>query len=304
MDPRVDEVREFNRFYTQKIGVLEEGLLDSAFSLTEVRVLWELVNGVAKTAKALQERLGLDAGYVSRMLAGFEQKKLIKRTPSPEDRRQSMVQLTAAGHRAFEPLTVRARVEVQALLDPLAEDQRQRLVEAMRTIESLLGAAEPQRGPISVHEPRAGDLGWVVERHGALYAAEYGWDVRFEALVAEIVARFGKGHDPARERGWIVVRDGQRIGCVFVMQKSKTTAQLRLLLVEPIARGAGLGARLVDQCIQFARDAGYREVTLWTNDVLHAARRIYERAGFKLVAEEAHDHFGPSLVGQTWSRRL
>jgi DNA-binding MarR family transcriptional regulator/N-acetylglutamate synthase-like GNAT family acetyltransferase len=304
MDPRVEDVREFNRFYTQKIGVLDEGLLDSAFSLTEVRVFWELAHGGAKTAKALQERLGLDAGYVSRMLAGFEDRKLIKRTPSPEDRRQSLVQLTAAGHRAFEPLNLRARVEVQALLDPLAEDQRQRLVEAMRTIEALLGAPEPQRGPISVREPRAGDLGWVVERHGALYAAEYGWDVRFEALVAEIVARFGKGHDPARERGWIVERDGQRIGCVFVMQKSKTTAQLRLLLVEPIARGAGLGALLVDQCLQFARDAGYREITLWTNDVLHAARRVYERAGFRLVAEEPHNHFGPNLVGQTWSRRF
>jgi DNA-binding MarR family transcriptional regulator/GNAT superfamily N-acetyltransferase len=310
MDARVDEVRRFNRFYTQKIGVLEEGLLRSRFSLTEVRVLWELANGRAFTATALGQTLGLDAGYLSRILAGFERRKLIRRAPNAEDRRQSWLTLTAAGEKAFEPLDTGARKQVAALLEPLKPRQRERLVEAMRAIEELLGgelptaAANRTNVPAVLRELRPGDLGWVVQRHGALYAEEYAWNEEFEALVAEIVAGFARTRDRARERCFIAEHDGHNVGCVFVVQKSKLVAQLRLLLVEPTARGLGLGARLVDECVRFARGAGYREMTLWTNSVLHAARRVYEQAGFTLVEEEAHHSFGHDLVGQNWSRRL
>jgi DNA-binding MarR family transcriptional regulator/N-acetylglutamate synthase-like GNAT family acetyltransferase len=307
MDARVDEVRRFNRFYTQRIGVLEEGLLRSRFSLTEVRVLWELANGKAFTATALGQTLGLDAGYLSRILAGFERRKLIRRAPSEHDRRQSWLTLTAAGEKAFEPLDAAARRQVAALLEPLKPRQRERLAEAMRAIEQLLGGDAPARASeatVTLREPRPGDLGWVVQRHGALYAEEYAWNDQFEALVAEIVAGFAHKRDRARERCWIAERDGHNIGCVFVVQKSKLVAQLRCLLVEPTARGLGLGARLVDECLRFARAAGYREMMLWTNSILHAARHVYERAGFAIVEEEAHHSFGHDLVGQNWSCRL
>ncbi|MDB4968888.1 MAG: MarR family transcriptional regulator [Myxococcales bacterium] len=307
MDPRVEAVRRFNRFYTQKIGVLEERLQGSRFSLTEVRVLWELAHGEARTATALGQTLAIDAGYLSRILSRFERERLVTRAPAAADRRRSLLGLTAAGRRAFAPLDAGARREVTALLEPLGAAERQRLVEAMRTVEALLGGAAPADAATTelvLRPPRPGDLGWVVQRHGALYAEEYRWNAEFEALVAGIVARFAHKHDATRERCWIAERDGQNAGCVFVVAKSKLVAQLRLLLVEPSARGHGLGARLIDECVRFARDAGYRELTLWTNSVLHAARRLYERGGFTLVAEEGHHSFGTTLMGQSWSRRL
>jgi DNA-binding MarR family transcriptional regulator/N-acetylglutamate synthase-like GNAT family acetyltransferase len=296
---RVEEVRRFNRFYTQKIGVLDEGLLRSRFSLTEVRVLYELARGAA-TAKELGERLALDAGYLSRMIHAFGRRGLVARGPAGRDGRTRPLQLTPAGRRAFAPLDERARQQVAAWLAPLGAAEQARLVAAMRTVELLLGGLRAEARSYLLRAPRAGDLGWVVERHGALYAVEYGWNVEFEALVAGIVADFDAQHD----RSWIAELDGERVGCVFVVHQSKTVARLRLLLVEPQARGLGIGARLVEECVRHARHAGYRRLDLWTNDVLHSARRIYERAGFRLVRERRHHSYGHDLVAQDWSLTL
>jgi DNA-binding MarR family transcriptional regulator/N-acetylglutamate synthase-like GNAT family acetyltransferase len=303
-EPRVEAVRRFNRFYTQHIGVLRKGLLDSPFSLTEVRLLYELARRERLTATDLSRDLGLDPGYVSRMLRGFEKRGLIERRPSENDGRQSLLRLTPAGRKTFAPLDARASAEVRAMLSRLSPAQQARLVEAMRAVQGLLGEAPEQSDPYLLRPHRPGDMGWIIHRHGALYAEEFGWDETFEALVAEIAAEFIRRFDPKRERCWIAEQDGEILGSVFLVKKSKTVAQLRLLLIEPKARGLGLGTRLVEECIRFARLAGYRKMVLWTNSVLAAARRIYERAGFTLVEQERHHSFGKDLVGEFWELNL
>jgi len=303
-DPRVDVVRRFNRFYTRRIGVLRAGLLDSPFSLAEARVLYELAHRDHPTAAGLAKDLGLDAGYLSRLLRGLERRRLIRRERSASDGRQSLLSLTGEGRRTFATLNTRSSAEVQAMLGKLSDAGQRRLVEAMRDVERLLDAAPEHKTPYLLRPHRPGDMGWVVHRHGALYAQEYGWDERFEALVATIVARFIENFDPKRERCWIAERDGEIVGSVFLISKSPAVAQLRMLYVEPSARGLGIGKRLVDECERFARDKGYRKIVLWTNSILHAARHIYEAAGYRLVAEEPHRSFGHALVGQTWELKL
>ena len=303
-DARVAAVRGFNRFYTQKIGVLAEGLLNSRFSLTEGRVLYELAHREHPTATELGADLGLDAGYLSRILRRFEQGGLLARTTSKADGRQSLLALTAKGRAAFAPLDSRSRRQIGAMLGTLGAPDQACLAAAMATIERLLGAKPRTDAPYLLRPHQPGDMGWVVHRHGALYAQEYGFDERFEALVAEIVARFIARFDPKKERCWIAERDGAIIGSVFLVTKSKTVAQLRLLLVEPSARGLGLGSRLVEECVRFARQTGYRRITLWTNDILHAARHIYVKAGLRKTASGRHHSFGHDLVGETWELTL
>ncbi len=299
---RIVAIRRFNRFYTRQIGVLQEGLLDSRFSLTETRVLYELAHRSDATATDLARDLGLDLGYLSRILQRFERERLIERVASPADRRCSILSLTPGGSAAFNPLDDRAREEIAALIAGLSEPARAELVAAMTRIEALLGA--PAVRPYVLRPPRAGDVGWVIARHGALYAAEYGFDARFEALVAKVAGEFLAGHDPARERCWIAEREGVNLGSVFLVRVSDELARLRLLLVEPAARGQGIGRRLVEECLDHARMSGYLRVTLWTNDVLTAARRIYQRAGFRLVRSRPHRDFGPPLVGEDWELEL
>ena len=303
-DRCVGVVRGFSRFWTCRIGVLEEGYLKSPFSLTEARVLYELARAEETSASRLREELGLDAGYLSRILRGFEECGLVDKKPSETDGRRSLLSLTARGREAFAPLDARSQEDIGSMLDALSDAEVERLVEAMRTIEGLLGDRPELGAPYLLRPHGPGDMGWVVHRHGALYGREYGWDERFEALVARIVADFVDGYDPARERCWIAERNGEPVGSVFLVKKSHSVAKLRLLLVEPEARGLGIGARLVEECIRFAGSHGYAKLTLWTNDVLHAARNIYERAGFRLVYEEPHHSFGHDLVGQNWEMSL
>jgi DNA-binding MarR family transcriptional regulator/N-acetylglutamate synthase-like GNAT family acetyltransferase len=308
-DPRpLDAVRAFNRFYTRQIGALGERLLDGPFSLTETRVLYELAHRDAPTATDLGRDLGLDAGYLSRILRRFDARGLVKRTPSPADRRQALLRLTARGRTAFAPLETRARDEASTMLGPLSAAERRQVLDAMGTIERLLGAraARPHdEAPYVLRTHQPGDMGWVIHRHGAVYAQEWGYNAEFEALVARICADFLDQFDPTGERCWIAERHGAIVGTVFLVRKSKTVAKLRLLLVEPEARGLGLGRRLVDECIRFARDAGYRRLTLWTQSELEAARRIYQQAGFRLTHEETHDSFGrKNLVAETWDLTL
>src|SRR5215218_2385632 len=302
-DRRVGDVRHFNRFWTRQIGVLREEYLESPFSLTEVRVLYELAHGEETTASELGEELGLDAGYLSRILRGFEKHGLIHRRPSEADGRRRLLRLTDRGREAFAPLDARSRSEIGAMLGMSITGQ-ERLVGAMRTIERLLSARPEPVVPYLLRPHQPGDMGWVVHRHGVLYAREYGWDERFEALVAEIVAKFIQQYDPSVERCWIAERDGEIVGCVFLVRESEEIAKLRLLLVEPSARGLGIGRRLVQECVRFAKQTGYGKITLWTNDVLRAARRIYEEAGFCIVHEEPHHSFGHDLIGQTWELEL
>lgn len=304
LDQRIAAVRRFNRFYTQRIGVLKEGLLESPFSLAQSRVLYELAHRRSATASALAKELGLDPGYLSRILRGFETEGLIVRTPSETDARQSSIALTDAGRAAFAPLDRASREEIAGLLERLPGPQQRRLVEAMRTIETLLGDPPAARPPYLLRPHRVGDIGWVVHRQGVLYAEEYGWDETFEALVAEVGAAFIRNFDPKRERCWIAEQDGAVVGSVFLVRKTDEIAKLRLLYVEPCARGAGIGQRLVEECLRFAKSVGYRRITLWTNSVLVAARRIYETAGFELVGSEPHRSFGHDLVGETWERHL
>jgi DNA-binding MarR family transcriptional regulator/GNAT superfamily N-acetyltransferase len=301
----VAAVRAFNRFYTQKIGVLDEGLLHSPYSLPEVRVLWELAQRTQATATELKRDLGLDAGYLSRILAGLEARRLLVRRPARDDKRHQLLTLSARGKRVFHALDVRSADEIERILRPLDGGARRALVASMQSIESLLGGKLVAGGSsYVVRGPAPGDLGWIVHRHGVLYAEEYGWDARFEGLVAGIVAQFAADYDGARERCFIAERDGVVVGSVFCVAHSRTVAKLRLLLVEPSARGHGIGARLIDECIRFARAAGYRRMELWTNSVLREARRLYERAGFVLVDEEPHHSFGKRLVAQTFRLML
>jgi len=301
---RVGDVGRFNRFWTRQIGVLREGYLESPFSLTAVRVLYELAHREETTASELGEELRLDAGYLSRILRGFEEHGLIYKRPSEVDGRRRLLWLTERGREAFALLDARSRSEIGAMLDDMSIEEQERLVGAMKTVEGLLSVRPEPAVSYLLRPHRPGDMGWVVHRHGVLYAREYGWDESFEALVAEIVARFIQQYDPRLERCWIAERDGEIVGCVFLVRESQEMAKLRLLLVEPEARGLGIGSRLVEECIRFARQAGYLKITLWTNDVLSSARSIYEGTGFRLVHEEPHHSFGHDLVGQTWEVML
>jgi len=304
LDGRVAAVRSFNRFFTRKIGVLREGLLHTPYSLTEARILFEIAHRDEATASDLSPELGLDPGYLSRILSGLERRGLIEKTPSETDARKRLLSLTPEGRDAFSLLDARSREEVAELLGELSEGEQRRLFEAMRTIEGILSEGFKFSELFFLRTQEPGDMGWVVQRHGELYFREYGWDERFEALVARIVADFVDGYDPAKERCWIAEMEGERVGCVFCVRESDTVAKLRLLLVEPRARGLGLGDRLVEECIRFAKSRGYEKLTLWTNSVLDAARHIYEEKGFELVEEEAHHSFGKDLVGQNWELEL
>lgn len=303
-DQRVGAVRRFNRFWTRRIGALREGYLESPFSLTEVRVLYELARSEEITASELGKELGLDAGYLSRILRGFQGRGLISKKPSKTDGRRSLLRLTEEGQETFASLDARSREDVGAMLGALSAAEQARLIGAMRTVEELLGAQPEAKVPFLLRPHEPGDMGWVVHRHGILYAREYGWDERFEALVARIVADFVDNFDPAKERCWIAESDRAILGCVFIVKESDTVAKLRLLLVEPEARGLGLGTRLVEECVRFARSRGYEKLTLWTNSVLDAARHIYEEKGFEIVEEEEHHSFGKYLVGQNWELKL
>ena len=304
LEPRVAAVRRFNRVYTRRIGVLQDSFLQSPFSLTEARVLYELAYRDRPTAAELSTDLGLDHGYLSRILRGFCERGFLVRTTSTRDRRQSLLSLTAKGRMAFAPLDLRSQAEVAAMLGRLSVADQDRVVGAMRTIESALSDERRPDIPYILRPPRPGDLGWIVSRHGSLYGEEYGFDERIEALTAEIVAGFIRNCDPKRERCWIAERDGENVGSVLLVKETGEVARLRLLLVEPKARGLGLGARLVQECVRFARTARYEKITLWTHSVLTAARHIYEEAGFALVDTKTHDEFGKELVGETWELKL
>jgi DNA-binding MarR family transcriptional regulator/GNAT superfamily N-acetyltransferase len=301
---RIEAVRQFNRFYTQKIGVLHEGLLSSPFSLTEVRVLYELAHRERPVASELGKDLGLDPGYLSRILSSFKAKGLIDSKPSDQDGRQSILWLTDQGKAAFAPLNERARDEIGILLGSLTESDQIRLVKGMESIKELLSFRPKNKMPYLLRPHQPGDMGWVVHLHGMLYAQEYSWDETFEALVAGIVAKFIQNFDPKRERCWIAEIEREIVGSGFLVKESETVSKLRLLLVHPKARGLGIGKRMVNECLRFARQAGYRKTMLWTNNVLLAARHIYEDAGFKLVLEEPHHSFGHDLVGETWELEL
>lgn len=300
----IQAIRRFTRFYTRQIELLSEGILASPYSLSEARVLYELATRDAPTASDLVRDLGLDAGYLSRILKRFEEQGLVSRAGFETDRRRARLALTERGRAAFEPLDRASQEQVAGLLRKFAEPERRRLVAAMGDIERLAAGHSAGERAFTLRPHRVGDMGWITHRQGVLYAEEYGWDERFEALVAEIVAAFIKGYDPTGERCWIAERNGEVVGSVFCVRESAEVAKLRLLYVEPSARGFGLGRRLVAECIAFAREAGYRRLTLWTNDILVSAREIYVKAGFRLVEEEHHRSFGHDLVGQNWDLAL
>jgi len=300
-DQRIAAVRQFNRFYTRQIGVLRDKPYQSPISLTEVRVLYELAHREKPTASELSNDLGLDAGYLSRILTGFDKRGWLDKRPSAVDGRQSLLSPTAQGRKILEPLDARSREEVGQMLGGLSAGAQSRLIDAMHTIENLLAVQPAQQPPCILRPHQPGDMGWVVHRHGVLYTEEYRYDEHFEALVAEIVAKFIQNFDPKRERCWIAEKDGEIVGFVFLVKHSKTVAKLRLLLVEPTARGLGIGKRLVEECVRFARQAGYRKITLWTQSSLRAARGIYEKAGFRLAGQKRHDSWGHrALVAETW----
>jgi DNA-binding MarR family transcriptional regulator/ribosomal protein S18 acetylase RimI-like enzyme len=301
----IAQVRAFNRDYTRQLGVLARGFLDSPYSLTQVRVLYEIAHRPGVTAAELAGELGLDRGYLSRILKGFEARRLLQRATASEDGRRQHLKLTAAGQRVFAPLERRSQEEVRRLLSALDSADRQEVLDAMCTLQQALGVRDvPADSALTLRGLRPGDLGWVIERHGALYAQEFGWNEAFEALVARIAAEFIDKFDAARERCWIAERDGRRLGCVFLVAGEGATARLRLLLVEPAARGMGLGARLIAECVRFAAAAGYERITLWTHQNLRAARRLYERAGFVRTREEPAHSFGADVVSEIWELRL
>ena len=303
---QIARLRAFNRDYTRRIGVLSEGLLDSPYSLTEVRVMYEIAHREGVTAGDLATDLGLDKGYLSRLLKGFEAKKLLARTAAPEDGRRQLLRLTPAGMRVFTPLEERSQEQVRRLLSALDDERRRVLLEAMEVVRGTLAGDSPAEQPshITLRSHRPGDMGWVVQRHGEIYHQEYGWTEEFEALVAESVAEFLRKLDPARERCWIAEVDGCRAGSIFLVAKDATTAKLRLLLVEPDTRGLGIGRQLVAECVRFAREVGYRKIVLWTQENLTAARRIYSESGFRQIAQEPHHSFGHDLVAETWELDL
>lgn len=299
---RIAAVRQFTRFYTRQIGLLNEHLYDSPLSLTEVRVLYELAHCPSTTATELGRELAIDAGYLSRILRGFERQGWIVKTPSPSDARQVLLSISGQGKKTFAPLNASSERQVAALLERLPVPEQERLVSSMRAIEGILAPRREAQPSILLRDHQPGDMGWVVYRHGVLYSQEYGYDERFEALVAEIVARFIQNLDRKRERCWIAERDGERIGSVFLVRQSDTVAKLRLLLVEPSARGLGLGKRLVEECVRFARQAGYRKITLWTQSELAAARGIYRAAGFKIAGTEPNPML--NSTAETWEMKL
>jgi len=303
-DQEIAAVRAFNRFYTRKLEVLDQHLLNTPFSLSEARVMFELAHRGDLSAKEIGLELGLDPGYLSRIVQKFDDEGLISRKALPADRRQYRLSLTAKGRAAFARLERSSQDHVGKMLGTLAGEDRKRLLGAMEVIERLLGAPHPALPPAILRDPRPGDMGYVVQSHGALYASEYGFDASFEALVAEIAAKFTTSFDAARERCWIADIDGRPVGSVFLVRASDELAKLRLLLVEPSARGQGLGQRLVAECVSFARACGYRRITLWTQSILVAARKIYQDAGFALVKSEPHRSFGQNLIGETWEREL
>jgi DNA-binding MarR family transcriptional regulator/GNAT superfamily N-acetyltransferase len=303
--PTIQAIRSFNRFYTRQIGVLREGLLKSPFSLAELRVLYEIAHRKQPTAAELCQQLGLDPGYLSRILRGFEKRGLISKSASQMDGRQNLLVLTGRGRKTFAALDARQSEEIATMLRQLPPTGQARLVQAMRSIQSVLGASPEPKTPYILRSHQPGDMGWVVHRHGVLYAQEYGYDETFEALVAEIVAKFIQHFDPKRERCWIAEKDGEIVGSVFLVKKSKAVAKLRLLLVEPSARGLGIGRRLVDECLRFARQVGYKKMVLWTQSELPAARHIYQKAGFTLAQQKKHQSWGRNdLVSQVWERKL
>lgn len=303
MQNRTAAVRAFNRSYTRTIGLLQEGLLDSPYTLTEARVLFDLAQSETTEVVELRRALDLDAGYVSRILSRFEADGLLRRQRSEHDGRRQVVTLTDAGREAFRAIDTQSAREVSALLDQMTEDDQARLLAAMEVIQQTLSGDGPTP-PVVIRPPEAGDLGWVIERHGALYAREYGWDASFEHFVVQVMAEYVDARDDGRCGAWIADTGGRRVGSIFCTPLDATVAQLRLFLVEPAARGQGLGSRLVDECMRFARGAGYERVTLWTYDVLAAARRIYQRAGFSLVSEHSEFRFGRQLIGQRWECAL
>lgn len=303
-EQRVNAVRHFSRFYTRKIGLLQDALLESPFSLTQARVLYELAHRREVTATDVAVTLGLDHGYLSRTLRGFDDQGLIDRKRAKEDGRQIALSLTTKGRKAFAALDHQSQHDMGALLRPLSESDQARVVAAMSTIERLVGGQKPDRASFILRPHKPGDMGWVVARHGALYAEEYGWDISFEALVAEIVAQFITSFDPACEACWIADMDGEAVGSVFLVRESTAVARLRLLIVDPKARGLGVGRKLVDECIAFARARDYRQITLWTQSILVGARRIYQSAGFQRVDTKTHMGWGTPLVGETWQLDL
>ena len=300
----ISTVREFNRFYTQKIGVLGAGLLDTGHTLSEARVLYEIANRQDVLANDLVRDLGLDAGYLSRILAKFQQRAWIKRERSTQDARKSHLRLTAKGRKAFAVLDRRSCDEVRELLMPLPASDQQRLQSHLQGITTLLNRAPANAGEVSLREHRPGDMGWIVHRHGVLYSEQFGWTMEFEGLVAGICAAFIANFDAERERCWIAERNGAPVGCIMLVKQSSAVAKLRLLLVEPSERGKGVGGMLVDECVSFARAAGYSSMTLWTQSMLTSARHLYETAGFQLVKSEPHRSFGADLVGETWELPL
>jgi len=303
IDKQVGILRDFNRFYTRKIGVLD-GMASTPFSLAEARVLYELAHRERPTATDIRTELGLDAGYMSRILRDFEHRKLVRREQSKVDERQRFLSLTTKGRREFAPLDDRSNRDIAAMLERLSSTERKQLVEAVQTVRSLLDDKIEPQIPYLLRMHQPGDMGWIVHRQAILYAEEYGWDETYEALAAEIVAQFIKNYDPKRERAWVAERDGRRVGAVFVAKDSDEIAKLRLLHVEAEARGLGIGKRLVKECVQFARQAGYRKMTLWTQSILHAARHIYKETGFKVVSQKKHHSFGKDLTAETWELDL
>src|SRR6185295_10656114 len=303
LERRVAAVRRFSRFYTRQLGLLREGLNDTRFSLTEGRVLYELAHRDPTTATALAAELDLDPGYLSRILRRFGEDGLVAKKRAPNDGRQSLIAITAKGRKAFAPLNKGSRDQVAALLERLAPAEQERVVAAMAMVENTL--VPPSARPVLLlRQHRPGDMGWVTSANATLYAQEYGWDITYEALVAKITAEFIENFDARRERCWMAEMNGERVGSVFAVRKTDAIAKLRLLIIDPRARGLGLGKRLVEECLRFAKDAGYTSMTLWTQSILTAARAIYDRAGFKLVVEEPHHSFGVDLIGETWEREL
>jgi len=304
LSEKIEAVRRFNRFYTGRLGLLKPGLLQTRFPLTHARIIFELAHHEDFTARELIRELDLDAGYLSRILSAFEKDGLIKKSPSQSDNRHRLLKLTAKGRKAFSALNERSKRENEILLQNLSEEDQQRLLQAMHTLESLLGAQARPARPYLLRTHKPGDIGWIIHRHGVLYAEEYGFDETFEALVADILARFIQHHDPKRERLWIAEQDGERIGSIMIVDAGEEVAQLRILLVEPKTRGSGIGKRLIDECLDFSKRAGYKKIKLWTQSNLDAARHLYEKAGFKLVEEKPHKSFGHDLVAQVWELPL
>ncbi|HJT11962.1 MAG TPA: helix-turn-helix domain-containing GNAT family N-acetyltransferase [Dongiaceae bacterium] len=300
----VEAVRRFSRFYTRQVGVLHEGYNGSEFSLTEARIIYELAHREAATASDLAKSLGVDPGYLSRLLKNLQERGVVRRQASDLDARQYLLDLTELGQQRFAELNARSRSDMARMLGALTPRQQQHLMQAMSEIESLLSAEPERSAPYILRPHQPGDIGWAVQRHGELYAQEYGFDDTFEALAAEIGSKFLKEFDPKRERAWIAERDGENVGFVMLVKQSNEIAKLRMLLVDPKARGLGIGKRLVEECIRFARQRGYKKITLWTNDILVTAIHIYKQCGFKLVDEERHQSFGHEMVGQTWELDL